>query len=102
MWTAWPGGHWRITATRREHHREIERERMPTPTRLRTAAVIVSGGLLMALAAIYATSARPNTALVAPVVHEPFTPLPCSGNPKERSTVEEEGCIERQILATDA
>jgi uncharacterized protein YecT (DUF1311 family) len=35
-------------------------------------------------------------------VRERFTPLPCSGQPKERSTIEEEGCIERQILATDA
>jgi uncharacterized protein YecT (DUF1311 family) len=41
------------------------------------------------------------TKLVAPVVHEPFTPMPCSGKPGNRSTLQEEGCAEQQILRSD-
>ena len=35
------------------------------------------------------------------VIHETFTPLPCSGSPSHRTTLEQEGCAEKQILRTD-
>ena len=37
--------------------------------------------------------------LKPPVIHEVFTPLPCPKHPS--STLDYEGCAERQILATD-
>jgi uncharacterized protein YecT (DUF1311 family) len=40
--------------------------------------------------------------LSPPVIHESFTVLPCAGVPKDRSTLEEEGCAEQQILRTDS
>jgi uncharacterized protein YecT (DUF1311 family) len=39
--------------------------------------------------------------LAPPVIHESFTPLPCSGSPGKRSTLQEEGCAEQQILRGD-
>jgi uncharacterized protein YecT (DUF1311 family) len=36
-----------------------------------------------------------------PVVREHFTVLACAGQPRQRTTVLEEGCVEQQILATD-
>jgi uncharacterized protein YecT (DUF1311 family) len=39
--------------------------------------------------------------LAPPVIHETFTPLPCSGTPGKRSTLQEEGCAEQQILHSD-
>ncbi|HEY1569361.1 MAG TPA: lysozyme inhibitor LprI family protein [Solirubrobacteraceae bacterium] len=39
--------------------------------------------------------------LAPPVIHEPFTPMPCSGKPGNRSTLQEEGCAEQQILHSD-
>jgi uncharacterized protein YecT (DUF1311 family) len=49
-----------------------------------------------------ASAAPAHTAkLSAPVIHEPFTPLPCSGTPGHRSTLQMEGCAEQQILASD-
>jgi len=39
--------------------------------------------------------------LAPPVIHESFTPLPCSGSPGRRSTLQEEGCAEQQILRSD-
>jgi uncharacterized protein YecT (DUF1311 family) len=40
--------------------------------------------------------------LSPPVIREPFTPLPCTGKPSDRSTLQQEGCAEHSILATDA
>lgn len=39
--------------------------------------------------------------LSPPVIHESFTVLPCAGAPGHRSTVEEEGCAEQQVLRSD-
>ena len=39
--------------------------------------------------------------LVPPVIHEPFTPLPCTGAPNNRTTLQQEGCAEQQILRSD-
>ena len=38
----------------------------------------------------------------APVIREPFTPLPCGGNPGHQTTLQEEGCAEQRILRSDA
>lgn len=44
-----------------------------------------------------------SAAKLAPVViHETFTPLPCSGSPGHRTTLQQEGCSEQQILRSDA
>jgi uncharacterized protein YecT (DUF1311 family) len=40
-------------------------------------------------------------ALAPPVIHESFTPLPCTGAPGKRTTLQEEGCAEQQILRSD-
>jgi uncharacterized protein YecT (DUF1311 family) len=49
-----------------------------------------------------ASAAPAHTAkLSPPVIHESFTPLPCSGAPGHRSTLQMEGCAEEQILASD-
>jgi uncharacterized protein YecT (DUF1311 family) len=49
-----------------------------------------------------ASAAPAHTAkLSPPVIHESFTPLPCSGTPGRRTTLQMEGCAEQQILASD-
>lgn len=35
------------------------------------------------------------------MIHEPFTPLPCVGAPGHRTTLQLEGCAEKQILRSD-
>ena len=35
------------------------------------------------------------------MIRESFTPLPCGGTPTNRTTVQQEGCAEQQILKTD-
>ena len=48
-------------------------------------------------------AARADVAkLVAPVIREPFTPLPCAGKPDDRNTLQQQGCAEQQILRGDA
>jgi uncharacterized protein YecT (DUF1311 family) len=39
--------------------------------------------------------------LSPPVIRESFTPLPCNGKPGSRTTLQQEGCAERQIRTTD-
>ena len=62
-------------------------------------------GLAAAVALLVWSPASAAPAHVAklspPVIHEPFTPLPCSGAPGHRSTLQMEGCAEQQILASD-
>jgi uncharacterized protein YecT (DUF1311 family) len=36
------------------------------------------------------------------VIKETFTPLPCSGAPGQRTTLQMEGCAEKSILKSDA
>jgi uncharacterized protein YecT (DUF1311 family) len=38
---------------------------------------------------------------VAPVIHEPFTTMPCTGKPGHRNTLQLEACSEQQILRSD-
>lgn len=40
--------------------------------------------------------------LTAPVIHETFTVLPCSGKVGARTTLQLEGCAEHQVVAADA
>ena len=48
------------------------------------------------------TTPAAGAAKLAPVViHETFTPLPCAGAPGHRTTLQMEGCAEKQILRTD-
>ena len=71
----------------------------------RTAAVIPATALTAALAALGLAgpaASRPRAAAPAPpVMHESFTPLGCSGSPGNRTTLQEEGCAEQSILASD-
>jgi uncharacterized protein YecT (DUF1311 family) len=57
-----------------------------------SGAAIAAGGDGSALRA-----SRPSP----PVIREPFTPLPCTGSPGHRSTLQEEGCAEQLILHYD-
>ena len=57
--------------------------------------------LLVSWAPAEATSAGATPGGAAPVIHESFTPLPCTGAPAQRTTLEMEGCAEQQILASD-
>ncbi len=49
--------------------------------------------IALALAALLASAPGP------PVIHEPFTPLPCPAHPS--TTLALEGCAERALLASD-
>ena len=69
-----------------------------------TAAAV---GMIAAtgFAAAQAGGAGPaaHTVKLVPVkIHETFTPLPCAGSPSHRTTLEQEGCAEKQILKTDS
>ena len=64
--------------------------------------------ILAACATVALTSAAQALAsnghaakLAPPVIHESFTPMPCSGSPGNRTTLQEEGCAEQQILHSD-
>lgn len=67
-----------------------------------TAATVT----VAAATSIAATQAGGSVPAHAPalkpvVIHETFTPLPCSGAPGHRTTLQLEGCAEKQILRTD-
>ena len=61
------------------------------------AAVVASVALAQAASAAPAHGAK----LSAPVIHEKFTPLPCTGKPSSRTTIQQLGCAEQQILKSD-
>ncbi len=68
----------------------------------RPLALAVIGSAVLLAGAGTAVASQPHTAsLSAPMMHEPFTPLPCSGKPADRDTLQQEGCAERSILASD-
>ena len=52
------------------------------------------------ITAVFAAAAAAAVQPPAPI-HEPFTPLPCTGTPATRTTVQLEGCAEQKILKTD-
>lgn len=65
----------------------------------RTLLTAGAACLLLGAAVPVAQSAAAGPS--APVVTESFTPLPCSGKPAKRSTMQMEGCAERGVLALD-
>ena len=70
------------------------------PNRFLVSLVLAAATVLLAAAPAGAAPARAAN-LSPPVVHEPFTPLPCTGAPGHRTTLEMEGCAEMRILASD-
>src|SRR5690242_3758298 len=75
---------------------------MSSTITLRAALAIAACGPLVWLAQAHGAATATAPGLAPPVAHERFTPLPCSGQPKHRATLQEEGCVEQQILASDA
>jgi uncharacterized protein YecT (DUF1311 family) len=73
------------------------------PRRFSSFATILAACATVALtsAAQALASGGHAAKLAPPVIHESFTPLPCSGSPGHRSTLQEEGCAEQQILRSD-
>ena len=71
------------------------------PTRL--SALLALGAATVLLVSSGSAAATPAHAsqLSPPVIHEAFTPLPCTGAPAKRTTLQMEGCAEQQILASD-
>jgi uncharacterized protein YecT (DUF1311 family) len=59
--------------------------------------------VVAAVAVAPARSAGPahGAKLSPPVIHEIFTPLPCTGKPNSRTTIQQLGCAEQRILKTD-
>jgi uncharacterized protein YecT (DUF1311 family) len=74
---------------------------MPTRLSLLLALAASSVAVMLASSAPADASAPHGATLSAPVIHESFTPLPCAGSPKRRTTLQQEGCAEQQILKTD-
>ena len=64
-------------------------------------AVATSATVLLVTAAGTGATSAHGAALKPPVIRESFTPLPCGGTPTNRTTVQQEGCAEQQILRTD-
>ncbi len=73
------------------------------PNRFSSFALVAATSATIALAASASAGASDGhaTKLSPPVVRESFTPMPCSGSPGKRSTLQEEGCAEQQILRSD-
>ena len=64
-------------------------------------AAAASAMVLLMTAAEGGATRVPAGALKPPVIRESFTPLPCSGTPSNRTTVQQEGCAEQRIVKTD-
>jgi uncharacterized protein YecT (DUF1311 family) len=77
---------------------------MPSPLVPLAAAAAATGAL--GLTALASRTQDPSSARAAaasvPPIREPFTPLPCSGAPGHRDTLQLEGCAEQLILHSDA
>ena len=69
---------------------------------LAAALAFAAAGASVAVAQGGGAPVARRAQLAPPVIRESFTPLPCSGRPSARSTLQEEGCAEQRILATDA
>jgi uncharacterized protein YecT (DUF1311 family) len=67
----------------------------------RLLALTVCAAVLLGAAASALASRTHTTRLSPPVIHEPFAPLPCTGKPSDRSTLQMEGCGEQQVLKSD-
>jgi uncharacterized protein YecT (DUF1311 family) len=67
-----------------------------------SAIAILSAVVGLAAAAAPAGASTTHAAALAPpVIDESFTPMPCTGSPGHRTTLQLEGCAERQILRSD-
>jgi uncharacterized protein YecT (DUF1311 family) len=66
-----------------------------------SAVVLAASAVLLTASASASPHSGQAAKLSAPVIHESFTPLPCSGSPQHRSSLQLEGCAEHQILGTD-
>lgn len=64
-------------------------------------SVAVCGVIVAALCAGAPVAQGAAATTSAPVVHESFTPLPCTGKPADRTTLQLEGCAEHRVLALD-
>lgn len=71
-----------------------------TTVAIATSAVVLIATSAAADAARSPGQARPAS-LSPPAIHESFTPLPCAGAPRHRTTLQMEACAERQILSSD-
>jgi uncharacterized protein YecT (DUF1311 family) len=65
------------------------------------AVTATAATVALATAASAGASGAHSIKLAPPVIKESFTPLPCSGSPGHRSTLQLEGCAEQQILRSD-
>lgn len=71
-------------------------------TRLSFAVLTTTAALIaLATSAPAGASGAHGTALAPPVIHESFTPMPCTGKPGNRTTLQLEACSEQQILRSD-
>jgi uncharacterized protein YecT (DUF1311 family) len=73
------------------------------PNRFSSVATVLAACATVALtSAAQALASNGHAATLSPpVIHEPFTPLPCAGSPSNRTTLQREGCAEQQILRSD-
>jgi uncharacterized protein YecT (DUF1311 family) len=75
--------------------------------RIPSSPALVATLSAVALAASASASAVARTPsghaarLSPPVIRESFTQMACTGSPQHRSTLQNEGCAEQQILRTD-
>ena len=71
--------------------------------RFSSFAVLAATAATIALASAASAGASSGHAakLTPPVIRESFTPMPCTGSPKNRTTLQLEACAGQQILRTD-
>src|ERR1700729_3516921 len=65
------------------------------------AIAIVCAVFAAAVAAPAGASTAHPAKLAPPVIHESFTPMPCTGKPSHRTTLQDEACSGQQILRSD-
>ncbi len=65
------------------------------------ATIAVSAAAAVAAVAPAGASTAHATTLAPPVIHESFTPMPCTGKSGHRNTLQLEACSGQQILRTD-
>jgi uncharacterized protein YecT (DUF1311 family) len=70
-------------------------------TRTSLLLALASATALLAAASPAGAARGHKATLSPPVIHESFSPLPCSGAPSNRTTLQQEGCAEQQILRSD-
>lgn len=67
-----------------------------------SSTIAVAGAVALSIAASQAAAAPATSAgLAPPVIHETFTPLPCSGARGHRTTLEQIGCAEQRMIRSD-